>query len=187
MIFNIILDINTSINTWFRESKLPKFIKVSIAKSKRRTLRKKIAKFCNPNKNKFTTGEIFEFLRYFYVKIEGKYMYIDSITFLESSNKPPICSASMSYDDNDIDAKYYFLFNNVTYNSMEITIKLENKKGITTICNLRCGCDGLLEITEEKCNTDIVNLIGGLNAMIAEMISDMSNKELERSERIYEL
>lgn len=187
MIINIILDINSGINTWFRESKLPKFIKIFECKRKRAKLKKRINRFVDPDKTTLQTSDIYEFFTYAFNNLEKKFMYINVITVFDEPGNPTY-SASMSYDNSDSTRSiYHFTFIGVTNEKMDISITRENEQGSTKLCNLKCKHQGLFEIREPEYPKFTSELIGGLNAMILEMIKEMLYKELERSERIYEL
>lgn len=187
MMMDKIIDINSSIDIWYRESKLPKFIKIIVAKIKRKKLKKYI--------KRYTSGiyyrkiDIFLFLYYCFrlYPPKGEFEYIRDIKEIitdeefnnQKNNNTVSYSARLRYGDTNIIYDYDLNVSNKSDN-IDLQISIITDKGTK---RLKFSKDILL-VDDDSILSD---LIRGLNSMIAEMIEIVLNNELIRSERIYEL
>lgn len=184
MIYKI-FELNSDINTWYRSSKLPKFIRKQISRYKRNRLRKLISKYTN-DKYIYASHDIYEFFVYVYNVISDKFMYINDLSTAKTHYEDTIYFATLSYKDSD-QGLYHFIFSNVSVNSFQISIRFEANSKIRTLFKTNCNEMGLLNLTDNKYKEHITTIAKGLNCMIGEMISKILNDELDRSERIYDI
>lgn len=184
MIMHMISDLNVSINNWYRVSKLPKLLKKVICKSKRKKLMKHIKTYSDTSKHFYTSSEVYEFLSYAAMNTEKfPYMYIDNLVTYDAT--PTEYGCLITFPDDNV--TYSFLISNSTNESMSLIIRKSTIKGNTTVANLIFNELGLANIGTTTYSEETVNLIGGLNSMIGEMIRQLLTDELARSERIYEI
>lgn len=180
---------NTDINNYYRESKLPKFIKKSICKRKRKALKKKIEYFLDPEQYTFNTIDIYVFLKYCSIQPRNCFLsmskYICDLSVIEETLNQ-VCFATLKYhiDYTERDIEYYF---NVTSKKQQlfIDIYIKNEIGTHKIESLQAGTEGLVKFNNIS-NETISNLIHGLSAMISEISSEFFEDQLTRSERIYQ-
>lgn len=191
--FAKILEINNSINEWYRVSKLPKWIKKIVAKKKRKKLIKYINKFSDPNTHKYTCSNLYMFLLYCCHNEQLPFMYIESIGFVDEI-KNPFITAHLKFSDINDKNKiiiHHFIINKLETSSLDLKIVTEiitkKKRQSTTIGYIHTGRLGFIEIDRDKCKKELYVLVQGLNLMIAEMIKVVLKTELERAERIYEI
>ncbi len=176
-----ILEIDKDINSWYRTSKLPKFIKTPIAKSKRNKLKKQIHKFSD---KVYGVKDIIQFL--YYTMAHGStslgFLYLKSCRY-DEDNDPNIIFSEFKYEDKDSGNIYEYMVNVFCKEvKIDIDIQITSKRGVSRfhITDMKS-----LEPKEEY-NEIISFLIRALNSMIGEMMEILLNDMIKRSERIYE-
>lgn len=187
--FNDLLIENSNINNYYWESNLPKFIKKSICKRKRKVLKKKIEYFLDTEQYTFNTADLYEFFAYCSIQPNNWFLgmskYIYDLTVIEEAlNRVYFATLKYHIDSAESNIKYSF---NITSKKQQLFIDLyiENERGVHKIESVQADTEGLIKFSKST-NVTISNLIHGLSAMISEISSEFFEDQLTRSERIYQ-
>ncbi|MCM1215926.1 MAG: hypothetical protein NC548_15575 [Lachnospiraceae bacterium] len=175
-----IVTINNDINSWYRSSKFPKWLKKLIAKRKRKKLKKSINKFSDKI---LTARDVLWILNYCLNTYHGDYMYLKTVIFSEDYN-PLTIFGVLKYEDEESGNIYQYSIDlNYKQMFMNIKITIENEKGKKNF-----NIEGIKDFDTSNTHNEIIAyLINALNSMISEMVTTILNDITERSERIYEI
>lgn len=180
IVMQSIISVNNDINSWYRASKLPKVIKKIIAKYKRAKLKKIISKFTNKI---YTINDIYWVLNYCNKNFDGNFSYIASVKSPNEDIDPNLL-ARLQYGDSESGNYYYYTLDvNYRTKKMDISIVIETDNGKKSF-----SIYGKNNLDTDDYKEDFIKyLINALNSMFSEIIEDILNDIITRSERIYEL
>lgn len=175
-----VVTINNDINSWYRSSKLPKKIKIFIAKRKRKKLMKLIEKFSNKI---YTARDMLWLLNYCSNTYHGEFMYLNTVIHSEDYN-PLLIFGVFTYDDKESNTSYQYSVDlNYKLMLMDIKITIDTEQGKKNF-----NIEGMKDLDSSNTKNDlIVYLINAFNSMISEIITTILNDITKRSERIYEI
>ena len=185
---NAVVEVNAEINTWYRTSKLPKFIKVAVCKSKRRKLHKLCYKYSQLPF--YSYNDIYQLFHYCSATYEpmGQKSYIDHISILMLTTLPSgeRITGNLKYklkDEDtlfDIDINLIRNRNDSHWMDINVTLRRDGSSYTEHVENI--------QTTEPKDNqTEFIHdCLCGINRMLNEIYLDVACDIIDNSERIYE-